>query len=61
MQKRKAQQRVNDSGNEEKSPNNNGWDDNDHNYIIQSGEILSGRFRVDSFIGKIANFNQNIA
>lgn len=53
MQKRRGEQKVDDLYKTEIKPDNNGCDDCDHNYIIKSGEELSSRFIVDSFIGKM--------
>lgn len=39
---------------------NDGWDDDNHDYIIKNGEKFLDRYEIDSLIGKKAIYNKNI-
>lgn len=39
---------------------NDGWDDDNHDYIIKNGEKFLDRYEIDSLIGKTSNkFSEN--
>ncbi len=52
--KRRAQQQGDDAGNkkERKVFSNDGYDDDNHDYIIRNGEKFLDRYEIDSLIGK---------
>lgn len=37
---------------------NDGWDDDNHDYIIKNGEKFLDRYEIDSLIGKITGGNR---
>lgn len=57
--KRRAQQTQGDDSSHKKERKlyNEGYDDNNHDYIIKNGEKFLDRYEIDSLIGK---FNMNV-
>jgi dual specificity tyrosine-phosphorylation-regulated kinase 1 len=50
----KKRKKANEQGGHKKERRlyNNGYDDENYDYIIRAGEMLSERYKIDSLIGK---------
>lgn len=59
--KRRAQQMQGEDGSHKKERKlyNDGWDDDNHDYIIKNGEKFLDRYEIDSLIGKIPKTKKN--
>lgn len=56
--KRRAQQMQGEDGSHKKERKlyNDGWDDDNHDYIIKNGEKFLDRYEIDSLIGEFFHF-----